>query len=161
MSLVVSAALLAGFALYLLWRAGEQQRHARLALASQGLLGEPLDSDPRCRRYNRATRTAFTQYSAVKQMPKVKTIVAVSMGTIRHAETRIAACEQCDRTADTRFDCVLASMTATPDQVIEYVMSEPAHCPACGKPVLEHHLAVLRRTRFPVPDRVRDLSRSD
>jgi len=73
-------------------------------------------------------------------MPQVKTIVAASIRTIRRAETRIAACEQCDRTADTRFDCVLASLTSTPIQGIEYVRSEPAHCPACGKPVLEHHL---------------------
>ena len=151
---IAAVALLAGFAVYLAWRSGGQ-RQARSALASHAPVeerdvrptshppaGQILQLGPRTHRYDR-TRVTFTPDSAeksLKQMPQVKTIVAVSIGTIRRAETRIAACEQCDRTADTRFDCVLASLTSTPVQGIEYVMAEPARCPACGGAVFEHTL---------------------
>ena len=69
----------------------------------------------------------------------IRKIIAVSIGTIRRGECRISACEHCDRTADTPFGHVLASSDIE-FRGAEVVMSEPAHCPACGKCLLEHTL---------------------
>jgi hypothetical protein len=68
-----------------------------------------------------------------------KTIVAVSISTIRRAEARIVACESCDRTADTPFARILDHLGGRAPGV-QYLMPEAARCPACGAAVLEHNL---------------------
>ena len=68
-----------------------------------------------------------------------KTIVAVSISTIRRAEARIVACESCDRTADTPFGRILDELGGHPSGA-QYLMPEAARCPACGAAILEHHL---------------------
>ena len=66
-------------------------------------------------------------------------VVAVSISTIRQAESHIAACENCDRTSDTPFARVLAALGRNPNGA-QYMMPEAARCPRCGAAVLEHHL---------------------
>lgn len=71
-----------------------------------------------------------------------KTIVAVSISTIRRAEARVVACENCDPTSDTPFARVLDAIRGH-DNGIEYLMPESAQCPACGARVFEHNLVEL------------------
>lgn len=70
-------------------------------------------------------------------------ILVVSIATIRRAERRIAACERCERTVDTPFFEVLATITRTRADLSEYFLSEPAHCPSCAEPVFENTLVEL------------------
>jgi hypothetical protein len=71
-----------------------------------------------------------------------KTIVAVSISTVRRAERRFIACEHCDPTADTPFGRVLDAVGGNVADV-RYLMPEAAHCPGCGAPIFEHHLVEL------------------
>jgi hypothetical protein len=71
--------------------------------------------------------------------PQVRTIVAVSLNTVRRAEARISACQKCDPTVDSRFDSVLADLVPVPGAV-EVVMCEPARCPGCNAEIFEHTL---------------------
>ena len=66
-------------------------------------------------------------------------VVAVSIATIRHAESHVRACESCDRTSDTPFARVLGAIAGDPNRA-QYVMPEAARCPRCGAAVFEHHL---------------------
>lgn len=72
-----------------------------------------------------------------------KTIVAVSISTIRRAERHFLACESCDRTSDTPFSRVLDRMGGDIPGV-QYLMPEAARCPACGAPVFEHNLVEMQ-----------------
>lgn len=65
------------------------------------------------------------------------TLIAVSLATIRMAESEILSCSSCDGTADIPFSCVLDRITDRNGAVTDYVMSEPARCPKCGGDVLE------------------------
>src|SRR5215470_9731791 len=59
--------------------------------------------------------------------------VPVNAQTIRTAEREIVSCEDCSPdTADVSFDQMLDSITGCDPQSTDYVLSEPALCPACG-----------------------------
>lgn len=71
------------------------------------------------------------------------TVIVVSIATIRRAEGRLIACERCERTVDTPFHEVLASVTKAGPGLAEYFLSEPAHCPGCAGPIFEDTLVEL------------------
>jgi hypothetical protein len=71
-----------------------------------------------------------------------RTIVAVSTSSIHRAETRIGACEGCDRTADRPFGVILGTLGIAPAGA-DFLMCEPARCPACGGAVFEHTLVEM------------------
>lgn len=71
-----------------------------------------------------------------------RTVVVVTIASIRRAECRILACERCDRTADAPFSQALATLGIAPEGA-DFFMCEPAHCPACGAKILEHTLTEL------------------
>jgi hypothetical protein len=53
--------------------------------------------------------------------------------TIRIAEKEIVSCETCSAdTAEVPFDYLLDSITGCDPESTDYVLSEPARCPACG-----------------------------
>jgi hypothetical protein len=57
----------------------------------------------------------------------------VDAWTTRTAQKEIVSCEFCSPdTADVPFDYLLDSITGCDPKSTDYVLSEPAHCPACG-----------------------------
>ena len=53
--------------------------------------------------------------------------------TIRTAEGEIVSCEACSPvTAEVPFDHILDSITGCDPKSTDYVLLEPAQCPACG-----------------------------
>jgi hypothetical protein len=79
---------------------------------------------------------------------RVGIIVAVSSATIRRAQSRVVRCQQCDRTADTRFDSVLRECSAAPEGA-EFLMSEAARCPTCESAIFEgDFVELLELPRF-------------
>ena len=69
-----------------------------------------------------------------KLFPEDKaTPVIVEAQTLRSAEQAIASCESCTPdVAEIPFDCLLDSITGCDPEATDYVLSETAHCPACG-----------------------------
>lgn len=68
------------------------------------------------------------------------TLVAVSIATIRMAEKLISSCEACERTADISFSRVLDRITDRDGTRTRYLLSEPARCPRCMRPIFENTL---------------------
>jgi hypothetical protein len=59
--------------------------------------------------------------------------VLVDAQTIRTAEREIVSCEACSSDmAEVPFDHILDSITGCDPELTDYVLSEPAWCPACG-----------------------------
>jgi hypothetical protein len=57
----------------------------------------------------------------------------VDLRTIRTAEKEIVSCEACSPdTAEVPLDHLLDSITGCDPESTDYVLSEPARCPACG-----------------------------
>ena len=64
---------------------------------------------------------------------KKTTLVPVDAQTIRTAEREVVSCEACSPdTAEVPFDYILDSITGCDPKSTDYVLSEPAQCPACG-----------------------------
>src|SRR6516165_4325450 len=61
------------------------------------------------------------------------TPVLVNAQTARDAERQIASCEACTPDeAEVPFDYLLDSLTGCDPESTDYVLAEPAQCPACG-----------------------------
>jgi hypothetical protein len=61
------------------------------------------------------------------------TPVVVDAVTVRDAERQIQSCESCTpELAEIPFDCVIDSITGCDPESTDYVLAEPALCPACG-----------------------------
>ena len=61
------------------------------------------------------------------------TPVVVDVGAKRSAELHVASCESCTPDlADVPFDYLLDSVTGCDPESTDYVLAEPAQCPACG-----------------------------
>jgi hypothetical protein len=70
-------------------------------------------------------------------IPECRKTVVVDAQTTRTAETKIVFCETCSPDmAEVPFDCVLDSITGCNPRSTDYVLSETAHCPACGAKLL-------------------------
>jgi hypothetical protein len=70
----------------------------------------------------------------MSQLPgwRKTTSVLVDVQTIRTAEKEIVSCEACSSDmADVPFDHILDSITGCDPESTDYVLSEPAWCPAC------------------------------
>src|SRR5262249_12631323 len=66
-------------------------------------------------------------------MGQNNTRVLVDARTTRTAEKEIISCESCSpETAEVPFDYILDSITGCDPKSTDYVLSEPAQCPACG-----------------------------
>src|SRR5215471_1505868 len=65
------------------------------------------------------------------------TPVPVDGQIIRTAEGEVVSCEACSPdTAEVPFDHILDSITGCDPEATDYVLSEPALCPACGAGLL-------------------------
>jgi len=62
-------------------------------------------------------------------------IVSVDEETIRQAEREIASCGGCDPEAEIPFDWILGEAMGQRGGPREYVLSRPAVCPRCRRPV--------------------------
>ena len=61
------------------------------------------------------------------------TPVLIHSPTARDAERQVASCEACTPDlAEVPFDHLLDSMTGCDPESTDYVLEEPAQCPACG-----------------------------
>jgi hypothetical protein len=61
------------------------------------------------------------------------TPVLVNAETTRHAEAQIASCGACTPDlAEIPFDYLLDSLTGCDPESTDYVLAQPAQCPACG-----------------------------
>jgi hypothetical protein len=61
------------------------------------------------------------------------TIIPIDGQTIRTAKREIVSCEACSPdTAEIPFDHILDLITGCDPESTDYVLSEPALCPACG-----------------------------
>src|SRR5262249_31168860 len=70
-----------------------------------------------------------------RQFPEWRktTPVLVDVQTARAAEQQIASCEACTPgLAEVPFDYLLDSLTGCDPEITDYVLAEPAQCPACG-----------------------------
>src|SRR5437868_13936748 len=64
---------------------------------------------------------------------KNTTAVVVDVETARRAERQIASCEGwAPDEAEVPFDYLLDSITGCDPECTDYVLAEPAQCPACG-----------------------------
>ena len=71
-------------------------------------------------------------------------VITVDADTIRKAEARIESCEQCHpRDAEIPFDWALADVTGKHGK-FDFVLTEPARCPNCRKPITEKTLVDLK-----------------
>jgi len=67
-------------------------------------------------------------------------LVLVDLPTIRKAQSHILGCETCTEHAQIPFDAVLDGITGNDPEVTEYILSEPAKCPRCGRVITEKTL---------------------
>ena len=79
----------------------------------------------------------------------MKTVLAVSRETMLRAEAEICGCETCTEDAAVLFVLVLDEVTGRDASVTDYVLSEPATCPACGAKVFEDTLVEPVRMKAP------------
>jgi hypothetical protein len=67
-------------------------------------------------------------------------VLALSTATIRRAQDAISSCESCNSEAEFPFDWVLDEVTGRDGSTTDYFLTEPAHCPRCGRSVIEKTL---------------------
>jgi len=64
---------------------------------------------------------------------KKVTCVVVDAVTVRNAERQVESCESCTpELAEIPFDSVIDLITGCDPESTDYVLAEPALCPACG-----------------------------
>jgi hypothetical protein len=65
-------------------------------------------------------------------------VVPVDADVIRRAEKMIGGCENCHLDdADVTFDWILDKVTRRSGATTDYILTEPARCPTCGREVTE------------------------
>ena len=67
-------------------------------------------------------------------------IVAVGQKSVSKALARVVACQGCTPSVSRSLGSVLIEVLVGPNPAAEYVMSEPAHCPNCSRPMFENTL---------------------
>jgi len=67
-------------------------------------------------------------------------IVAVGQRSICKALARVVACQGCTPSVSRSFGSVLVEVLADENPAAEYLMSDPAHCPNCSRPMFENTL---------------------
>src|SRR5215472_11510882 len=65
-------------------------------------------------------------------------LVAVGEESVEKALARVVACQGCTAVITRPFGLVLAETLGHSGLAIEYVMSEPAFCPNCSRPMFEN-----------------------
>jgi hypothetical protein len=65
-------------------------------------------------------------------------LVAVGDASVEKALARVVACQGCTAVITRPFGLVLAETLGHSNMAIEYVMSEPAFCPNCSRPMFEN-----------------------
>jgi hypothetical protein len=67
-------------------------------------------------------------------------IVAVGQRSIFKAMGQVVACQGCTSSVSRSFGAILVEVAGGAKPSTEYVMSEPAHCPECSRPIFENTL---------------------
>ena len=67
-------------------------------------------------------------------------VLALGGATIRRAQEAIASCEGCNNDAELPFDWILDEVTGRNGSTTDYILTEPARCPRCGRRIIEKTL---------------------
>src|SRR5579872_1938103 len=67
-------------------------------------------------------------------------IVAVGQRSIFKAMAKVVACQGCTALVSRSFGAILVEVAGPSKPSIEYIMSEPAHCPEWSRPIFENTL---------------------
>jgi hypothetical protein len=72
--------------------------------------------------------------------PEDLVVILVDAETVRRASSLIESCEHCNPETEIPFDYILDCVTGSDPAVTDYILEEPARCPACRRQVFEKTL---------------------
>ena len=96
--------------------------------------------------------------SAMKQNTTARgvQVVAVGQRSISKAMANVVACQGCTSSVSRSFGAILVEVVGAAKPSIEYIMSEPAHCPECSRPIFENTLVCCEGDRDHQTETIRE-----
>jgi len=76
--------------------------------------------------------------------PEQQIVVLLDSATVRHAESLIESCEQCNPKAEIPFDSILDRVSGRDPKVPDYILEAPSKSPNCRRLVKEKTLIEWR-----------------